>query len=151
MPAVTWPVDFHINKQGIKQCLSEQQTQLAVFCAWQSCHHDFPSWLAGMGTNSAGLQNISSVPKCPQRRNHSLTKTKEGLHSFAQAKHYWTGLEFGKSQRALENREKWRKLVAKSSVVPHWPSRLRDWWWWWWWNNTSIIEINLDRATKIKL
>ena len=31
----------------------------------------------------------------------------------------WTGLEFVKSQRAVENREKWRKLVAKSSVVPH--------------------------------
>ena len=30
----------------------------------------------------------------------------------------WTGLEFGKSQRAVENREKWRKLVAKSSVCP---------------------------------
>ena len=30
----------------------------------------------------------------------------------------WTGLEFGKSQRAVENREKWRKLVSKSSVVP---------------------------------
>ena len=30
----------------------------------------------------------------------------------------WTGLEFGKSQRAVENREKWRKLVVKSSVVP---------------------------------
>ena len=30
----------------------------------------------------------------------------------------WTGLEFGKSQRAMENRGKWRKLVAKSSVVP---------------------------------
>ena len=30
----------------------------------------------------------------------------------------WTGLEFGKSLRAAENREKWRKLVAKSSVVP---------------------------------
>ena len=30
----------------------------------------------------------------------------------------WTGLEFGKSQRAVENREKLRKLVAKSSVVP---------------------------------
>ena len=38
----------------------------------------------------------------------------------------WTGLEFGKSQRAVENREKWRKLVAKSSVVPKRPSRLRD-------------------------
>ena len=38
----------------------------------------------------------------------------------------WTGLEFGKSQRSVENREKWRKLVAKSSVVPQRPSRLRD-------------------------
>ena len=38
----------------------------------------------------------------------------------------WTGLEFGKSQRAVENGEKWRKLVAKSSVVPQRPSRLRD-------------------------
>ena len=37
----------------------------------------------------------------------------------------WTGLEFVKSQRAVENREKWRKLVAKSSVVPQQPSRLR--------------------------
>ena len=38
----------------------------------------------------------------------------------------WTGLEFAKSQGAVENREKWRKLVAKSSVVPQQPSRLRD-------------------------
>ena len=38
----------------------------------------------------------------------------------------WTGLEFGKSQRAVENRKKWRKLVAKASVVPQRPSQLRD-------------------------
>ena len=38
----------------------------------------------------------------------------------------WTGLEFGKSQRAVENRGKWRKLVEKSSVVPQRPSLLRD-------------------------
>ena len=38
----------------------------------------------------------------------------------------WTGLEFTKSQRAVENREKWRKLVAKSSVVPQPPSWLKD-------------------------
>ena len=38
----------------------------------------------------------------------------------------WTGLEFGKSQRAMENREQWRKLVAKSPVVPQRFSRLRD-------------------------
>ena len=38
----------------------------------------------------------------------------------------WTGLEFGRYQRAVENREKWKKLVAKSSVVPQRPPRLRD-------------------------
>ena len=38
----------------------------------------------------------------------------------------WTGLEFGKSQWAVENREKWRKVAEKSSVVPQQPSRLRD-------------------------
>ena len=38
----------------------------------------------------------------------------------------WTGLEFGRSQRAVEIREKWRKLVSKSSVVPQQPSHLRD-------------------------
>ena len=38
----------------------------------------------------------------------------------------WTGLKFGRFQRAVENREKWRKLAAKSSVVPKWPLRLRD-------------------------
>ena len=44
----------------------------------------------------------------------------------------WTGLEFGRSQKAVENREKRRKLVAKSSsVVPLRSSQLRDKWWWW--------------------
>ena len=38
----------------------------------------------------------------------------------------WTGLEFSKSQRAVENRDKWRRLVAQLSVVPQLPSRLRD-------------------------
>ena len=37
-----------------------------------------------------------------------------------------TGLEFGKSQRVVENRGKWKKLVAKLSVVPQRPSRLRN-------------------------
>ena len=30
----------------------------------------------------------------------------------------WIGLEFGKSQRAVENGEEWRKVVAESSVLP---------------------------------
>ena len=37
-----------------------------------------------------------------------------------------TGLKFAKSQRAVENREKWRKLIVKSSVVPKTPLQLKD-------------------------
>ena len=29
----------------------------------------------------------------------------------------WTGLEFARSQKAVENREEWRRLNVKSSVV----------------------------------
>ena len=56
-------------------------------------------------------------------RSSGLTKTilqgtvKGGRRQGRQRKRWqnireWTGLEFGKSQRAVENREKWRKLVA---------------------------------------
>ena len=45
-----------------------------------------------------------------------------GLHDILE----WTGLKFGKSQRVVENREKWKKMVAKSSVVPQRPSWVRD-------------------------
>ena len=38
----------------------------------------------------------------------------------------WTGLEFAKSQRAVENRGNWKKLIENSSVVPQRPSRLRN-------------------------
>ena len=40
----------------------------------------------------------------------------------------WIGLEFAKSQRAVENRENWRKLVVKSSEVAHCSPRWRDGW-----------------------
>ena len=71
-------------------------------------------------------------------RSSGLAKTilqgtvKEGRRQGRQRKRWednireWTGLEFAKSQRAVEDREKWRKLVVKSSVVSQRPSRLRD-------------------------
>ena len=39
----------------------------------------------------------------------------------------WTGMGFGDSLRAAEDREGWKGIVATSSVVPRWPPRLRDW------------------------
>ena len=38
----------------------------------------------------------------------------------------WKGLEFAKSHNAAANREKWRKQIVKSSVVPQRPPRLRE-------------------------
>ena len=38
----------------------------------------------------------------------------------------WTSQKFAKSKKAVENREKYRKLIVKSYVVPQRPSRLRN-------------------------
>ena len=53
-------------------------------------------------------------------RSSGLAKTvKGGRRQGSQKKRWednireWTGLEFAKSQRAVENREQWRKLVVK--------------------------------------
>ena len=39
----------------------------------------------------------------------------------------WTGMGFGDSLRAAEDREGWKVIVATSSVVPRRPPGLRDW------------------------
>ena len=39
----------------------------------------------------------------------------------------WTGMGFGDSLRAVEDREGWKVIVATSCVVPWRPPRLRDW------------------------
>ena len=79
------------------------------------------------------LQWYGYVSRSPDLAKTILQGTvKGGLRQGRQRKRWednireWTGLEFGKPQRAVENREKWRKLVAKSSVVPQRPSQLRD-------------------------
>ena len=38
----------------------------------------------------------------------------------------WTGIKFSKSQRRVQSREEWRKLVAKSPVDPQRHPQLRD-------------------------
>ena len=71
-------------------------------------------------------------------RSSGLAKTilqgtvKEGRRQGGQRKRWednireFTGLVFANSQRAVKDWRKWRKLVAKSSVVPQRPSLLRD-------------------------
>ena len=69
---------------------------------------------------------IRSGKNCLARHSERRKKTRQTEKKWEDNIREWTGLEFGKSHRAVENREKWRKLVAKSSVVPQRPSRLRD-------------------------
>ena len=66
----------------------------------------------------------SCFPFIRSGQNHLARHSERGKKTGRQGKRWednireWTGLEFAKSQRAVENREKWRKLVGKSSVVP---------------------------------
>ena len=75
----------------------------------------------GHVSNSSSLAKtiLHGIVKGGSRQSRQRKKWEENIRE-------WTGLESAKSQRAVENRDKWRKLVVKSSVVPQRPSRLRD-------------------------
>ena len=72
------------------------------------------------------------LPLIRSGQNHLARHSEMGRRQGRQKKKWednireWTGLEFAKSQRAAENREKWRKLVLKSFVVPQLPPLLRE-------------------------
>ena len=76
----------------------------------------------GHASRSSGLAKniLQGTVKGARRQGRQRKRWEDNIRE-------WTCLEFGKSQRAVENRGKWRKLVAKSSMVPQQPSRLRDW------------------------
>ena len=75
----------------------------------------------GHGSRSLRLAKpiLQSTVKGGRRQGRERKRWEDNIRE-------WTGLVFVKSQRAVENREKWRKLVAKSSVVPQQPSWLRN-------------------------
>ena len=52
------------------------------------------------------------------RHSERGKKTRQSEEKVGRQHQGMDGLEFGKSQRAVENRENLRKLVSKSSVVP---------------------------------
>ena len=77
--------------------------------------------------------DMSPVHQICLKQSYMQGTVKEGRRQGKQKKkgwedniREWTGLEFAKSQRAVENKEKWRVLHVKSPVVPRRPSRLRD-------------------------
>ena len=87
----------------------------------------WPSQWYGHVSRSSGLAKtiLQGTVKGERRQGRQRKRWEDNIRE-------WTGLEFAKSQRAVENREERRKLVAKSSVVPQQPWCLRDRWCWWW-------------------
>ena len=67
----------------------------------------------GHVSRSSGLATtiLQGTVKWGRRQGRQMKRWEDNIRE-------WTGLEFDKSQRAVENRGKWRKLVVKSSVVP---------------------------------
>ena len=86
--------------------------------------HTKTSWPSLRDTNSGQAKTIlQGLVKGRRRQGRQTKRWEDNIRE-------WIDLEFTKSQRAVENREKWRKLVVKSFMVPQRPSRLRDRWWW---------------------
>ena len=67
----------------------------------------------GHASHSSGLANPISqgTVKGGKRQGRQRQRWEDNIRK-------WTGREFAKSQRAVVNREKWRNLVVKSSVLP---------------------------------
>ena len=61
----------------------------------------------------SSVHQVWPKPSCKAEADKADRKNKK-----KKVKKTTPGLEFAKPQRAVENRETWRKLVVKSSVVP---------------------------------
>ena len=77
-------------------------------------------WYGRISRSSGLAQTIlHGTVKGGRRQGRQKKRWKDNIRE-------WTGLEFAMSQRAVENREKWRKLVVRSSAVPQQTLQLRD-------------------------
>ena len=69
-------------------------------------------WYGNVSCSSDLAKNIlQSTVKRERRQGRQRKRWEDIIRE-------WTGLDFGKSQRAVENREKWRKLVANHLWFP---------------------------------
>ena len=106
---------------------------------WRCAHHIRVIYTVNGMLLCLGYGCSSASPPCKKRklkwyghvsRSSGLAKTilqgtvRGGRRRGRQKKRWednikeWTGMEFADSQRAVENRETWRELVRKSSMVP---------------------------------
>ena len=77
----------------------------------------------GHKTRSTGLAKmiLQGIVQGGRRRGRQKKRWEDNVTE-------WTGLKLGEAFRKAENREEWRTVVARSSLVPQWSTRLRDKW-----------------------
>ena len=75
--------------------------------------------------NSLERDWLRQAELCPR---HNMMKKKRGRQKKRWEDNIkeWTGMDFSSSTRAVENRTRWKGIVANSSVVPRRPSKLWD-------------------------
>ena len=120
----------HVTKEEVRakiqQAIEPHEDLLTIIKRYKQ------QWYGHVSCSSALAKSIlQGTVKRGRRRGRQKTRWEDNIR-------IWTGLDFAKSHRAVENREKWRKLVAKSSLVPQRPSRL---------SNTVASSTHLDRVS----
>ena len=63
------------------------------------------------------VHQVWPKPSCKAQRKGEADKADRKKKKCKDNIKEWKGLEFAKFKRAVENREKWRRLVVKSSVA----------------------------------
>ena len=109
-----------------KTCDERGGSQQNPECSWM--HDDLLTmvkkrklrWYGHISRSSGMAKTIlQGTVKGARRRGRQKKRWEDNIKE-------WTGMGFGDSLRAAEDREGWKGIVAASSVVPRRPSRLRD-------------------------
>ena len=97
-------------------------------------------WYGHISRSSWGMAKtiLQGTVKGARRRGRQKKRWEDNIKE-------WTGMRFGDSLRAAEDREGWKGIVATSSVVPRRTPSLRDWDDEMWWDDLE----NEVKVTKI--
>ena len=77
-------------------------------------------WYGHISRSSSMAQTVlQGTVKGTRRKGRQKKRWKDNIKE-------WTGMEFGDSLRAMEDREGWKGIAATSYVVPRRPPRLKD-------------------------
>ena len=104
---------------------SGEQNQTSHCALWRSSHHCEETqtemvW-AQNKINRISKMILQGTVQGGRRRGRQKKRWEDNVTE-------WTGLKLGEALRKAENREEWRTVVARSSLVPQRSTRLWDKW-----------------------